>query len=119
MKILALPGDGIGPEISQATLTALNRANSLYKLGLEWQRDEIGFTTLKKEGTTMAPRIMEAAMLLEWLGQRHKIPALVKAGANIDVAVDTAIKDLPTRTPDLGGEFGTQAFAQVVADKLA
>ena len=61
MKILVLPGDGIGPEITQATLTVLNRANTLYKLGLEWQRDKIGLATLKEEGTTMAPRIMEAA----------------------------------------------------------
>ncbi|NBR29718.1 MAG: hypothetical protein EBT83_15105, partial [Betaproteobacteria bacterium] len=33
MKILVLPGDGIGPEISQATLTVLDRANALFKLG--------------------------------------------------------------------------------------
>jgi 3-isopropylmalate dehydrogenase len=61
MKILVLPGDGIGPEISQATLTVLDRANTLYKLGLEWQHDEIGFVTLKKEGTTLPPRVMDAA----------------------------------------------------------
>ena len=61
MKILVLAGDGIGPEISQATLTVLERANALYKLGLEWQHDEIGFVTLKKEGTTLPPRVMDAA----------------------------------------------------------
>jgi 3-isopropylmalate dehydrogenase len=61
MKILVLAGDGIGPEISQATLTVLERANVLYKLGLEWQHDEIGFVTLKKEGTTLPPRVMDAA----------------------------------------------------------
>ena len=61
MKLLVLPGDGIGPEISQATLTVLNRANSLYQLGLEWQMDEIGFATFKKEGTTLPQRVMAAA----------------------------------------------------------
>ena len=61
MRILVLPGDGIGPEISQATLTVLNRANSLYQLGLKWQMDEIGFATLKKEGTTLPQRVMDAA----------------------------------------------------------
>ncbi len=61
MKILVLPGDGIGPEITEATLSVLGRANALYKLGLEWQRDEIGFVTLKKEGTTLASRVMDAA----------------------------------------------------------
>ena len=34
MKILVLPGDGIGPEITAATLAVLDRANSLFKLGL-------------------------------------------------------------------------------------
>ena len=61
MKILVLPGDGIGPEISQATLTVLDRANAKYKLGLEWERDEMGFVTLKKEGTTCPPRILDKA----------------------------------------------------------
>jgi 3-isopropylmalate dehydrogenase len=61
MKILVLPGDGIGPEITQATLAVLNRANDKYRLGLEWQMDEIGLATLEKEGTTLPPRVMEAA----------------------------------------------------------
>jgi 3-isopropylmalate dehydrogenase len=61
MKILVLPGDGIGPEITQATLAVLNRANGKYKLGLEWQMDEIGIATLKKEGTTLPQRVMDAA----------------------------------------------------------
>ena len=42
MKILVLPGDGIGPEITEATLAVLNRANDKYRLGLEWQMDDIG-----------------------------------------------------------------------------
>jgi len=61
MKILVLPGDGIGPEITAATLTVLDRANALYKLGLEWQKDEVGLVALKKEGTTLPPRVMDAA----------------------------------------------------------
>jgi 3-isopropylmalate dehydrogenase len=61
MKILVLPGDGIGPEITAATLAVLDRANSLFKLGLEWQRDEVGLAALKKEGTTLPPRVLEAA----------------------------------------------------------
>jgi isocitrate/isopropylmalate dehydrogenase len=42
MKILVLPGDGIGPEITDATLAVLDRANAHYGLGLEWQMAEIG-----------------------------------------------------------------------------
>jgi 3-isopropylmalate dehydrogenase len=61
MKILVLPGDGIGPEITAATLEVLERADALWKLGLEWQREEIGLPSLKKEGTTLPPRVLEAA----------------------------------------------------------
>jgi isocitrate/isopropylmalate dehydrogenase len=61
MDVLVLPGDGIGPEISAATLTVLDRANERFKLGLRWQHDEIGFVTLKKEGTTFPSRILERA----------------------------------------------------------
>ncbi len=56
-----LPGDGIGPEITAATLTVLERADALFKLGLEWQKEEIGLGALKREGTTLPPRVMEAA----------------------------------------------------------
>jgi len=61
MKILVLPGDGIGPEITAATLAVLDRANAFFKLGLEWQRDEVGLVALKKEGTTLPARVVDSA----------------------------------------------------------
>jgi isocitrate/isopropylmalate dehydrogenase len=61
MKILVLPGDGIGPEITAATLAVLERADVLFKLGFEWQREEIGLPSLKKEGTTLPARVLDAA----------------------------------------------------------
>ncbi|HUL93519.1 MAG TPA: isocitrate/isopropylmalate family dehydrogenase [Burkholderiales bacterium] len=61
MRILVLPGDGIGPEITAATLAVLERADALSKLGLEWQREEVGLSSLKREGTTLPPRVLEAA----------------------------------------------------------
>ena len=61
MKILVLPGDGIGPEITDATLAVLDRANARYKLGLEWQIEEIGLGPLKKHGSTLPDNVMEAA----------------------------------------------------------
>jgi 3-isopropylmalate dehydrogenase len=61
VRILVLPGDGIGPEITAATLTVLGRANDVFRLGLSWQHEEIGLVSLKKEGTTLPLRVMEAA----------------------------------------------------------
>ncbi len=86
MKILVLPGDGIGPEITAAAIAVLDRATVLFKLGLEWQRDEIGLPALKKEGTTLPPRVMEAARLSEGviLGplSTYEYPAREKGGIN-------------------------------------
>ncbi|MDH4151292.1 MAG: isocitrate/isopropylmalate family dehydrogenase, partial [Betaproteobacteria bacterium] len=61
MKILVLPGDGIGPEITKATLAVLDRANEKFKLGLEWDIRDIGFVTLKKSGSTLPEDVQAAA----------------------------------------------------------
>jgi 3-isopropylmalate dehydrogenase len=62
--------------------------------------------------------ILSAAMLLEWLGRRHKNAACTEAAQKIEAAIDSALNDPATRTVDMGGKLGTQAFAKVVAEKL-
>jgi isocitrate/isopropylmalate dehydrogenase len=61
MRLLVLPGDGIGPEITAAAMKVLERADALFKLGVEWQREEAGLIPLKREGSTLPPRILAAA----------------------------------------------------------
>jgi 3-isopropylmalate dehydrogenase len=61
MHILVLPGDGIGPEITDATLAVLERVNEKFKLGLEWKVQEIGLRTLRTQGSTLPPDVLEAA----------------------------------------------------------
>ena len=61
MKLLVLPGDGIGPEITEATLAVLDRASAKFKLGLEWRVEQIGLGPLAREGTTLPERVMESA----------------------------------------------------------
>jgi 3-isopropylmalate dehydrogenase len=61
MKLLVLPGDGIGPEITDATLAVLDRASSKFGLGLEWERMDIGLTALGRQGSTLPDAVMEAA----------------------------------------------------------
>jgi 3-isopropylmalate dehydrogenase len=62
-----------------------------------------------------ASLIGSAAMLLEWLGERHGEERLRKAAAQIDAALEQAITDPASRTRDLGGPLGTKAFAERVA----
>jgi 3-isopropylmalate dehydrogenase len=62
--------------------------------------------------------IGSAAMLLAWLGERRKDDKLVRAAAAIEAALDRVIADPKTRTPDLGGTLGTDAFGAKVAQAV-
>jgi 3-isopropylmalate dehydrogenase len=61
MDVLILPGDGIGPETTAATMKVLNAVNDKYSLALKFHSEDIGLVTLKKIGTTMPPHILELA----------------------------------------------------------
>jgi len=63
--------------------------------------------------------IGSAAMLLAWLGERHADDGLVRAARAIDAALDRLIAEPGSRTPDLGGPLGTDAFGAKVAQALA
>ncbi|MBW1695287.1 MAG: isocitrate/isopropylmalate dehydrogenase family protein [Deltaproteobacteria bacterium] len=65
MKILVLPGDGIGEEITRATMTVLNVVNNRFSLGLEFEFEDIGFKALDKTGTTLPDYVMEKAKQAE------------------------------------------------------
>ena len=61
MRILVLPGDGIGPEITAATLAVLDAANRKFRLGLEYEHADIGFASLKTQGTTCPDAVLARA----------------------------------------------------------
>jgi 3-isopropylmalate dehydrogenase len=50
MKLQVLPGDGIGPEIVEATLTVLRAADARFGLGLDYTFEEIGLETEIRDG---------------------------------------------------------------------
>lgn len=62
MKILVLPGDGIGEEITAATIEVLEVADRRFGLGLAWEFDEIGFKALERTGTTCPDAVRDRAM---------------------------------------------------------
>ena len=63
--------------------------------------------------------IGSAAMLLAWLGERRKDDKLTRAAAAIEAALDKTIADPNTRTPDMGGKLGTDAFGEAVAKAVS
>lgn len=54
MKLLMLPGDGIGPEISDVVVSVLDRLESTFRLGLEIETGRVGLEGLKQDGITVS-----------------------------------------------------------------
>ena len=61
MKLLVLPGDGIGPEIVGAAVHVLNAADAKFGLGLQLDYEDIGFVALEKFGTTLRDETLQKA----------------------------------------------------------
>mgnify|MGYP003624151762 FL=1 len=59
MKVLFLPGDGIGPEITAATRTVLEKIDHNLSLGLHFTEEDVGFSSLEKHGVTITPDLIE------------------------------------------------------------
>lgn len=62
--------------------------------------------------------ILSVGMLLQWLADRHRRDEFAQAAAAISSAVDRALAKSATRTRDLGGSIGCQAFGEAVAKAL-
>jgi isocitrate/isopropylmalate dehydrogenase len=75
-------------------------------------------TLAGKDVANPSSLIGSAAMLLNWLADRRNDDRLLKAAADIDAALDAALATPATRTLDLGGKRGTQAFASDVAGRI-
>jgi len=58
-KIALLPGDGIGPEVVEATLTVLNAVQKVADFKLEMLKGEAGFDVITKYGTNLPPKTVE------------------------------------------------------------
>ncbi|MGQ3294883.1 MAG: isocitrate/isopropylmalate family dehydrogenase, partial [Shinella sp.] len=86
MRILALPGDGIGPEITAATIEVLEAADRRYGLGLRIESADIGLKALAEHGTTLPDPILQRIPQVEGviLGpvSHYEYPPIEKGGIN-------------------------------------
>jgi 3-isopropylmalate dehydrogenase len=58
MKIVVLPGDGIGPETMAATVEVLHAASDRFGLNLDLLHDIAGHESLKKHVATVTPELL-------------------------------------------------------------
>ena len=86
MKILILPGDGIGPEIMAATGAALEALNDTHGLKLAFEERVIGLASLETEGSTLPDAVIEAIEAADGtvLGPVHTVayPPASEGGVN-------------------------------------
>jgi len=62
--------------------------------------------------------ILSAAMMLEWLGERHGSASAIEAAGEIERAIDTVFAEGRIRTFDAGGRDGTAETARAVIAAL-
>lgn len=60
MKIIVIPGDGIGPETMSVATEVLEIISGKFNLGLDLQHDIAGHDSLKKYGTTIHDGLLES-----------------------------------------------------------
>jgi 3-isopropylmalate dehydrogenase len=62
--------------------------------------------------------ILSAGMMLDWLGRRAGIDAMVRDAGRLRAAVDAVLAEGRTLTRDLGGDASTDAVAAAVTRAL-
>jgi 3-isopropylmalate dehydrogenase len=59
MKVVVLPGDGIGPEVTAAVLAVLERAASSHRIPLELTEDLVGGASIDVHGSSLRPETIQ------------------------------------------------------------
>ncbi len=86
VRIVVMEGDGIGPEITAATMAVFGAADRVFKLGLSFTPVAIGLAALRAQGTTLPPAAVDAAKAADGviLGpvSHNDYPPLAQGGLN-------------------------------------
>ncbi|HEY5166536.1 MAG TPA: isocitrate/isopropylmalate dehydrogenase family protein [Pseudolabrys sp.] len=86
LRILVLQGDGIGPEITAATVHVLRAADAKFALGMAFETADIGWSAHRSEGTTFPPSALAKARAADGvlLGpvSHNDYPPVDKGGLN-------------------------------------
>ncbi|MFC7738637.1 isocitrate/isopropylmalate dehydrogenase family protein [Roseomonas sp. GCM10028921] len=96
MRLAVLPGDDIGPEITEAALRVLRAADARYALGLSYDTHEVGMAAHRRLGTTLPAEAFEAARVADGIllgpGGMTEYPPLSEGGVNIPGTIRKRLK---------------------------
>lgn len=86
INLLVLPGEGIGPEITAATLIVLEKVTNRFGLALNIESAEVGLTALAVEGTTIPDSVIAKARAADGLIlgplSHNEYPPVAEGGLN-------------------------------------
>ncbi len=86
LNLLVMPGDGIGPEITDATLEVLRHVDRQFNLKLEFDVQDVGYASLRKIGNTVPDELISKGRAAHGivLGpcDTFGYPAVSEGGAN-------------------------------------
>lgn len=124
MNILVLPGDGIGPEIMDATLAVLDAADRRFRLGLAFTQMDIGWAAYHQTGTTLPNAVLDAARTMDGtiLGPISHLdyPPRDQGGVNVSAAfrvkLDLYANIRPARTRPGVPHRGTEMDLVIVRE---
>jgi len=112
MRLIVLPGDGIGPEIVSAAMGVVGALNEARGLGLAFDEDVIGLASLAAHGITLRPELAERLPTYDGIvlgpADTAAYPPAEKGGVNVSAWMRTKL-DLyanirPARTPPGAGK---------------
>jgi 3-isopropylmalate dehydrogenase len=106
MRILTLPGDGIGPEITAVAVRVLQQVDRRFGLGLSLEPHEVGLASLARVGATLPEPVLAACRAADGivLGpvSHHDYPPRAQGGQNpsgdLRIALDLYANIRPSRS---------------------
>lgn len=122
MRLVVLPGDGIGPEISASTCEILEILNQRLALGLSFETHEIGLARLKREGKTFPAPVADACRAADGiiLGpvSHATYPPKAEGGINVSgelrITLDLYANIRPSKTRDSLPHWGRTSMDLVI-----
>ena len=117
MKIIVLPGDGIGPETMAVTVDAIEAVSSRFALGITLDHDIAGHASMEAYGTTVRPELLDKVKAADalMLGpmSAYEYPNQINASRHFRKGLDLYANIRPARTfAGMPQRFG--AFDMVV-----
>jgi 3-isopropylmalate dehydrogenase len=108
MHLVVLPGDGIGPETSVATIQVLELVDRALSLGLSFETHDVGLFTLERDGTTFPSKALDACRAADGIilapVSHSQYPSRAEGGINVSaelrMVLDLYANIRPARSRD-------------------